>query len=78
MAWSDKASDAQVSAWFNLTKWVINRDEAMMASAYLERAITRGEMSKELGRLRSLVMNRKLKMREQVYDSEIWKGYQYD
>lgn len=78
MAWSDKPSEAQLGAWINMTKWVIDRDEAILANRFLEKTATRKQLSQELGRLRDLTIDRKLKTREQVYEGKLWEGFDHD
>lgn len=78
MAWEDKPSDAQLNAWYNFTKWIIAREEGSRATKYLENNVTRRDLSNELGRLRNLSINRKLKTREQVYNSRIWENYEHE
>lgn len=74
MAWSDKPTENQINAMFNLLKWVVSREEFHQLRSYLMELATRRDVSKELGRLRDLTIERKL-TRDTAFESELWKDY---
>jgi len=77
MAWSDKPTEPQLSAFFNLTRWVLPRELGAAATDWLKAASNRKDVSDELGRLRHLYINRRLKDKETVFSSDIWEGFDY-
>lgn len=77
MAWEDKPTDAQLSAIFNITKWVLPRNLGKAATDWLEATSDRKNVSNEIQRLKGLDKSRRLDCREIVFDSEIWEGFNY-
>ena len=73
MAWSDKATDAQINALLNLMRWPLPQALAPKAWQYLATK-TRGEVSKEMERVRNLYIAHKLD-RHNLFDGEIWDGF---
>ena len=77
MAWSDEPTEAQLAAIRHLIKWKLPSAEIMRASDWLEKHATRREVSYEMGRLRNLYIDRKL-TKDNVFESEIWEGFEHD
>ena len=74
MAWSDKPTEKQLGAWYNLAKWVIPADVRCAALAWAKDSITRKQMGEELGRLRDLYIEHKL-VKYNCFDSLVWDGF---
>ena len=73
MAWNDKATDRQISVLLNLNKWQMPNAMIPAAIKFMEKK-TRKEISEEIGRVRELVINRKLN-RNNMLDSKFWDGF---
>lgn len=78
MAWTDKPSDAQLAAWYNMTKWVLDREDYLRARAWIMDHFTKKQISDELGRIRDLVIEKRLRTKEQVFGSDLWKDYKHE
>ena len=79
MSWDDKPTANQLDAirrflGFHTT---MPRKKVSAAIEYLEEHATRREASEELGRLRSMFIDRKLN-RDNCFDSEIWKDFKFE
>lgn len=77
MAWTDEPTEAQLSAIFNLTKWVLPRKLGKAATDWLKATSDRRQVSDELKRIKNLSDHRMLKDKEVVFASEIWDGFDY-
>lgn len=77
MAWTDKPTEAQLAAIFNITKWVLPRNLGKAATDWLGATSNRKDVSNEIQRLKGLDNSRRLDRREVVFESEVWKGFDY-
>lgn len=75
MAWSDEPTMNQLGAVKRLIEFKVSNDTLTKALKHLENTATRREVSNELGRLRSLYIDRKLD-KSNVFDSEVWEGFE--
>ena len=75
MSWSDEPTPAQLAAVQRLMEGTVPNNKIVLALVHLENTATRREVSDELGRLRSLYIDRKL-AKENAFDSEIWEGFE--
>ena len=76
MAWTDKPSEKQINALLNLIRWEINRNEIKDIEEYLKNNTTRREVSDELGRLRDMIVNRRL-TRDTAFAGKLWANYEH-
>lgn len=74
MAWTDKPTDAQLNAFWNLTMGTLSTPEAKDAMAWLEKNANRRQVSDELGRIRDLYIDHNL-TREECFNGDVWKEY---
>lgn len=74
MAWTDEPSDSQIGAVLHMMRWEIREDEKAGIVAYLKSQCTRKDVSTELGRLRELMLTRKLN-RDTAFEGELWNNY---
>lgn len=74
MAWSDGPTPAQIGAWANLVKWELPVDLINEACKFIEKSMTRKEISEELGRARELYMKRKL-TKDSCFNSPVWDKF---
>lgn len=73
MAWSDKPTYGQIQAIYRWLEWNMPTPEARRAVKWLENNANRGQVSKEMTRIKKLFDTRTLDM--SVFDGEIWKEY---
>lgn len=73
MAWTDKATDAQINALLNLMRWPMPPGLAPKAWRWLETK-TRKEVSVEMDRVRNLYIAHKLD-RDNLFSGPIWVGF---
>ena len=73
MAWTDRPTPAQLGTYGHMLHWAIDDDEYHEIVAYLEKNITRMQMSQELSRLHNIRENRigKSLDREDVWASPL-------
>ena len=76
MSLDDKASPAQISAVRRLVGYKVSPRTMRMAAEFLENK-TKRDVSKELGRIRDLYIERKLS-KDNAFTGEIWKGFDYN
>lgn len=77
MAWSDGPTKAQVNALWRLMQWALLPNDVLNeAVTWLEKRVDRKQMSEELGRIRSLYIDRKLD-KISCFDSPIWDGFEH-
>lgn len=74
MAWTERPSEKQIGALYNLVRWVVSLEEFKKRELYLSVAATKREMSEELGRVRELKLGRKL-TKDNAFQGKIWKDY---
>lgn len=77
MAWTDKASDAQIGSWCHMVRWCLPSNIIDNAANFAREHFTKKDMSAELGRVRELTINRSLG-EHNCLDSEIWKEFKND
>ena len=77
MAWSDEPTMAQLGAVKRLIEFKVPKETLTNALQYLENTATRREVSNELGRLRSLYIDRKLD-KSNVFDGKVWEGFEHE
>ena len=71
MAWSDKPTDAQMTAIFNKIRWVMAEPEAREAIRWFSEHATRRDASDEMERLHHLYATHNLD-REKCFASKAW------
>jgi hypothetical protein len=74
MAWSDGPTPAQIGAWANLVKWDLPDVLINEACKFIEKNMTRKEISEELGRTRDLYMKRKI-TEDSCFNSPVWDKF---
>lgn len=76
MAWSDKPTDSQLNVICQWLKWETALPTGVIPKAltWLEENATRGDVAREMTRLKKLKDRRQLNG-ENCFDSEIWEGF---
>ena len=77
MAWTDPATDSQISARFRMFRYTHSASLAEEDNRYnwiKEHRPTRKEMSQELGRVRKLKIDRNCNEKT-AWDSDVWADY---
>lgn len=75
MAWTDEPTPAQLAAVQRLIQGTVPNTKVTLALVHLENNATRREVSDEMGRLRSLYIDRKLD-KDNAFASDIWEGFE--
>ena len=74
MAWTDKVSESQLDAWYNMTKWELTTDKVRSAVMWARKNMDRKAMSDELGRVRELYTKHALHEKN-CFDSPAWNRF---
>lgn len=75
--WSDMPTYNQLNLIFNWFTWIMSREEARKAIAWLHETATRRDVSTEMSRLKALKNEGRLDANT-CFESEIWEGYYHD